>query len=86
MLKYIIIPDIDIMSIFFSKFSFLICLVVSVISSQCISKVYHGSMHAYLSTKYNTMIKSLEMINMEGKERDLGKLIVQTKTKSSNNY
>ena len=74
------------MSIFFSKFSFLICLVVSVISSQCISKVYHGSMHAYQVTKYNTMIESLKMVKIQGKERDLGKLIVQTKTKSSNNY
>ena len=37
-------------------------------------------------TKYNTMIESLKMVKIQGKERDLGKLIVQTKTKSSNNY
>ena len=34
-------------------------------------------------TKYNTMIKSLKKVQIERKERDLGKLIVQTK--SSNN-
>ena len=37
-------------------------------------------------TKYNTIMKNLKKVKIERKERDLWKLIVQSKTKSSNIY